>query len=125
MSSRQSRLQTIPIHPLFFAAYPILALLAFNATELNVPNGFRSLLVSAILALLLLLAFRWIYHDAKLGALAASALLILFFSYGHIYDQSIGITVFGKHPFQHRTLIPLWVVLGILVLWGASRRPKN
>jgi hypothetical protein len=125
MISRQPWLQIIPIHPLFFAAYPILALLAFNATELNVSNGFRSLLVSAIFALLLLLLFRWIYHDAKLGALIASALLILFFSYGHIYNQSVGITVFGKHPFQHATLIPLWVVLAILVLWWASRRPKN
>ena len=125
MSNKRSWLRTIPVHPLFFAAYPIIALLAFNITELNISAGVRSLFLSVLLGIFLLFIFRWIYRDARLGAFVASAILILFYSYGHIYNQLIGITALGKHPFQHRTLIPLWVVLAILTLWWASRRPKN
>lgn len=125
MTSKQSWLQRIPIHPLFFAIYPILALLAFNSTELNVSNGFRSLLVSVILAVLLFLVFRRIYHDPQRGALVVSAILMLFFSYGHIYNQLIGISIAGIHPFQHLTLIPLWLILAVLVIWWVSRKPKN
>ena len=77
MTSKQSWLRTIPIHPVFFAAYPIIALLAFNITELSVSAGFRSLLLSVLLGALLFLIFRWIFRDVRLGALVASALLIL------------------------------------------------
>jgi len=125
MTSKQSWLQDIPFHPLLFAAYPILALLAFNITELNFSAGVRSLLISSLLAVALFLVFRTIFQDSNRGALLASAILILFYSYGHVYNLLIGRQIAGIHPFQHRTLLPLWLVLAALAIWWVSRRKGN
>lgn len=124
-TKKQSWLQRFPFHPLFFAAYPILALLAFNITELNISAGVRSLCVSLVLAVVLFLVFHSIFHDANRAALLSSALLILFYSYGHIYNLLVGRQIAGIHPFQHRTLLPLWLVLAVLAIWWASRRQQK
>ncbi len=125
MTSKRSWLHTIPLHPLFFAAYPILALLSFNSTELNIAAGLRSLLLSIVLGIILFLIFRLMYHDSKQSALVSSAVLILFYFYGHIYNLLIGISIGGLHPFQHLTLGPLWLVLAALIVWWVSRRPRH
>lgn len=122
MTGKRSWLHTIPLHPLFFAAYPILALLSFNVTELNFTAGLRSLLLSTLLGGVLFLIFRRIYHDSNQGALVSSAVLILFYSYGHSYNLLVGINVAGLHPFQHLTLGPFWLVLAALIIWWVSRR---
>jgi hypothetical protein len=124
-TKKQSWLQRFPFHPLLFAAYPILALLAFNITELDVSAGVRSLFVSMLLAVILFLVFRFIFHDSNRAALLSSALLILFYSYGHLYNQLIGIEIAGIHPFQHRTLLPLWSMLAVLAVWWTSRKNGN
>src|SRR5512144_3261431 len=62
-TKKQSWLQRVPFHPLLFAAYPILALLAFNLSELNISAGVRSLFVSILLAVVLFFILRVIFHD--------------------------------------------------------------
>src|ERR1051325_2177026 len=121
-TKKQSWFQRFPFHPFFFAAYPILALLAFNISELNISAGIRPLLATVLLAAVLLLIFRALYRDLNRGALLASAFLVLFFSYGHIYNLLAGIEIAGIHLFQHRTLLPLWLILAVLAVWWASRR---
>src|SRR5689334_4973546 len=101
-TKKQSGFQRFPFHPFFFAAYPILALLAFNISELNISAGIRSLLATVLLAAVLLLIFRALYHDLNRGALLSSAFLVLFFSYGHIFNLLAGTEIAGIHPFQHR-----------------------
>ena len=125
MNNKQSWLQRIPVHPLFFAVYPILALLAFNETELNASAGIRSLLLSLALAVLLFLIARWFFQDSMQAALLSSALLIVFYSYGHIYNLLNGITIAGLNLFRHRTLIPLWLLLAVLMVWWVSRKSKH
>jgi hypothetical protein len=92
---------------------------------LNVSAGVRSLLVSILLAVVLFLILGAILRDAHRSALLLSILLILFYSYGHIYNQLVGIEVAGIHPFQHRTLLPLWLILAALAVWWVSRRKGN
>lgn len=121
-TKKESWFQRFPSHPFFFAAYPILALLAFNIGELNVSAGVRPLLAVILLAAVLLLILRALYHDLNRAALLASAFLVLFFSYGHIYNLIAGIQIAGIHPFQHRTLLPLWFILAALAVWWVSRR---
>ena len=125
MNSKQPALQRLPLHPLLFAVYPILALLAFNETELNFSDGIRSLLISLIAAVVLFLIARWFFHHSMKGALLSTALLILFYSYGHIYNLLSGITIAGLNLFRHRTLIPLWLVLAVLIVWWVSRSSKQ
>lgn len=112
----------LPLHPFLFAAYPILALLAFNRAEVELSSALRPLGLSLLLAGFLLLLFRWIFRSWELAALLSTLLLILFYSYGHVYIALKGITLDGSYLFRHRTLLPLWLGLGALSIWWVARR---
>jgi len=125
MNKNSSWLQRIPLHPLLFAIYPILALLAFNISEVGISSGLRPLVLSILAAGLLISIFYLFYRDWKRTALISTILLILFFSYGHIYILLKGVEVGGFYLFRHRTLIPIWVILAVLTIWWGSRRSTN
>jgi hypothetical protein len=118
-------LQSFPLHPFLFAVYPIIALLAFNISEVDFSSGFRPLFLSILIAGLLILVSYWIYRDWRRTALISTIILILFFSYGHIYILLKGINLNGFYLFRHRTLFPIWFGLGALMIWWASRRSLN
>jgi hypothetical protein len=105
--------------------YPILALLAFNSSELTFSAGLRALFLSILLAIVLFSIFLGIYRDSRKSALASSVILVLIFSYGHVYSLLEGIQAGGIHPFRHRTLLPLWLLLAALTVGWVRRRLKN
>jgi hypothetical protein len=125
MNKKPSWLQRFPLHPLLFAVYPILALLAFNISEVDYSSGFRPLVLSILVAGLLVLIFYLIYRDWRRTALISTIILILFFSYGHIYILLKGVEMGGFYLFRHRTLVPIWIVLAVLAIWRASRKALN
>ncbi|HXD11383.1 MAG TPA: hypothetical protein VN653_15060, partial [Anaerolineales bacterium] len=111
-----------PIHPFLFGIYPILYQMAINISEVSFGYIYRPLLVSLTGAVVLLLLFRAVYRDWTKAALASTIVLILFYSYGHVYIALKGITFNGLFIFRHRTLIPLWIVGAALALWQIARR---
>src|SRR5215208_5502704 len=125
MNKNPPWLQSLPLHPFLFAIYPILALLAFNISEVDFSSGLRPLVLSVLLAGLLILVFYAFFRDWKRTALISTMILILFFSYGHIYLLLKGVAVGGFYLFRHRTLVPIWIVLAVLGIWWASRRSTN
>src|SRR5215207_8914288 len=125
MIKNPSWLQKSLLHPFLFATYPILALLAFNRSEVDVSSGLRALLLSILLAGLLLLGFDLIFRDWKRAALLSTILLILFYSYGHVYIALKGVNIDGVYLFRHRTLVPIWVGLSVLLFWWVSSKLKN
>ena len=118
-------LQSVPIHSLLFAVYPIVALLAFNISEVEVSSGFRPLFLSMLMAGFLMLIAYGIYRNWGRAALMTTIVLILFYSYGHVYILLKGVNVDGLYLFRHRTLIPLWLMLATLAVWWASRKSLN
>ena len=115
-------MQRVPLHLVIFAIYPILALLAFNIAQIDVTSGNRALLLSLSAAMILLIIFRFVYRDWRRAALVSTIFLILFYSYGQVYLAVKGITLGGVYLFRHRTLIPLWGVIGVVLIWWASRK---
>ncbi len=115
-------LRYFPLHPFLFAVYPILALLAANISEVEPSSMWRSLLLSVLAAALLALAFYAIFREWERAALLTTILLMLFYSYGHVYILLKGVEINGFFLFRHRTLIPLWIVSGILLIWWVSRK---
>ena len=111
-----------PLHPFIFALYPILALLVFNLSEVSISAGYRSLFVSLSAAAILLLIFWLILNDWKRAALISTIILVLFYSYGHVYILLKGININGFYLFRHRTLIPIWMGLGLFSAWQAFRK---
>lgn len=121
-TKRQSWLRVFPVHPFLFAVYPILALLAFNISQVDSTSGIRPLLFSVFAAGILLLIFYAIFRDSRRTALLSTVILILFYSYGHVYILLKGVNIGGFYLFRHRTLIPLWIGLAVFLVWWVSRR---
>ena len=122
---RQSRLRSLPLHPFLFAAYPIVALLGINASEVDLSSGLRPLFLSLLLAGLLLLISYLIYRDGRRAALLVTLFLILFFSYGHLYILLKGVNINEFYLFRHRTLIPIWIGLTALAVLWVARKSLN
>src|SRR5688572_9711109 len=122
MNKKPAWLQRIPIHPFLFAVYPILALLAINISEVDPSSGWRPLLLSMVTAGLLTLSLYAIFRDWRRAALLSAIVLILFYSYGHVYILLKGVEINGLYLFRHRMLLPLWIVLGVFLVWWVSRR---
>jgi hypothetical protein len=114
-----------PWHVLLVAIYPTLALLAHNLDQVEPAAALLPLALSVTGAgLLFLLARLWL-RDWQRAALVTSLLLALIFSYGHVYSLLKGVTVSGIFLFRHRTLVPLWGILGGIGTWWAVRRQSG
>lgn len=113
------------LHPILFGVYPILYQLAVNIPEISIRSGYRPLLIAVVGVVLMLLSLRLVYRDWQRAALVATILLILFYSYGHVYIALKGITLAGLYPFRHRTLVPVWVVVACFAIWQISRKPGS
>ena len=108
-------------HTLLFAAYPVLAMLAYNIGEMPASDALRALLVSLAAAFLLLLVMRLILRDWVKASLVSTGALVLFFSYGHIYElvreYNLADALLGKH----KVLLPVWLILfGLWSWWVVS-----
>ena len=83
----------LPWYFAFFAVYPSLALIAYNIDELRPAEGLRSLVFSELVALVLFSLFWLVFRSKQRAALAVSILLLLFFSYGHIYEDKAALGI--------------------------------
>jgi hypothetical protein len=110
-------------HPLLFAAYPVLALLAYNIDWLRPQQALRALLLSVVLALLLLVVLARLLHSWHRAGLLVSLFLILFFAYGHLYESiKLGI---GSDVGRHRYLAPLYLATAGFLTWWILRRVRR
>jgi len=123
--TKPSWIRRLPIHPFLFAIYPVLALLNFNISEVDPSSGYRPMLVSLLAAGILILVSYLIRRDWRQAAFVSTVILILFYSYGHVYILLKGVNINGLYLFRHRTLIPIWVTGGFVLLWWASRKSLN
>ncbi len=113
------------LHPLLFSIYPVASLLAANLGQISEGMVVRSLVGSVIVAAILVGVLRLVSRDWDRAALVASAVLIAFFSYGHIYSLLKPFSVAGVILGRHRYLVP--IAAGLVVLWGywVIRRMEN
>jgi hypothetical protein len=115
-------IRTKVIHPLLFAAYPVLALLAYNIDWLRPQQALRALILALAVAAVLLVVLARLLRDWHRAGLLVSLLLILFFSYGHLYDAAkLGWATIGRH----RYLAPLFLAFGIALGWWILRRVRH
>lgn len=72
------------LHPLLFATYGSLALLASNLGQIEVSAALRSLAISIGISLLLVGLLFLLLRNFGKGALISSGAILLIFSYGHV-----------------------------------------
>ena len=103
-------MKRFPVYLLFFALYPALALWAQNIQEIGFPPVIRALAASVFLCLLLWLLVWLFIRDSEKAGLIAVIALIIFFSYGHLYESARG---WSFELARHRYLLPLLAVLSV------------
>ncbi|HLF37990.1 MAG TPA: hypothetical protein VI520_08660 [Anaerolineales bacterium] len=112
-----------PLHPFLLATYPVLALLASNLGQVRPGIANRALIVSILLGGMTVLGFRALLRDWPRAALLASWGLLLFYSYGHVYNELRSVQVMGTVLGRHRFLLSAWALLGLGGAWLILRRP--
>ncbi|HLE51323.1 MAG TPA: sulfatase-like hydrolase/transferase [Anaerolineales bacterium] len=113
------------IHPLLFGIYPVIALIARNISEIPALEGVRSLIVSFLITFLILLAFSLALKNAHKAGLITSLIMLSFFSYGHLNLVLRNISLLGDLLGRHRFLVPLYVGIFGVALWGILRTRRD
>jgi len=93
------------IHPLLFAFFPIIFLYCNNWGHLSTEQVYVPVFVSTMLSIATWLIFQFKYQNKYKSALATSLFLILFYSYGHIFE------ILPTEPIrlrQHWVFLPIW-----------------
>jgi len=109
------RWEFAPFHPFLFGAYPVVALAAANLGEMPLGDASRALVTVLAASMALLLLLRLFLRDGWRAALLTSAVLLLFFSYGHIYQALKTTEVDGIVLGRHRFIVPLFITLLAMV----------
>jgi hypothetical protein len=113
-----SKVFALPFHPVLWGVYPVLALLAYNGAQTRASEALRSLFLAIGLAIVLFVLLRLILGDWDRAAILSSLWLVLFFTYGHVYQFLREISADGQGFGRHRYLVPTWALLFIIVsLW--------
>lgn len=98
------------VHPLLIATFPILALLAQNMDWIPLSDAARALALSAVGAAGLLGLSWLLLRDLPRAGLITSLILLIFFSYGHLYG-TLKAAGLGASVARHRYLAPAAAVL--------------
>jgi hypothetical protein len=125
-AKESDRKRGLVVHPLLFGAFPILYLYAHNIQEgVSLGDLLRSLAAVVGATVVLLAVGRLAVRDLRKAGLIVSALVLLFFSYGHVYlavkDWGVGGIVVGRNA----VLGPLWILLGIAALLAVMRTHRR
>jgi hypothetical protein len=115
------------LHPFLIAIYAPLALYATNAGEVAAGVILRPLLIALALAGLLLVLGRLLMRTWERSGLATSLFLLLFFSYGHLYNALKGtssLQILARHRIVG-SLYLLVLVSGLVLLARKVQHPQS
>jgi len=118
-------IKNLPVYFLLFSVYPVIALLGFNINEVEPGVLWRPLLVVAGWSCLTFLVIGFLLKDWHKSALITTIIILLFFTYGHVYGYLKAIKVSDVVLGRHRFLVPIWLGLGALSIFWISRKVQS
>jgi len=102
--------KTSILHSFLFAIFPILHLYSINLIEASINDIVFPIITSISITGILLIVSRLILKDWTKSGFIISFLLVLSFSYGHIYYFVNGMTLNEFEFFRHRYLLLMFLV---------------
>jgi hypothetical protein len=112
-----------PWYALLFAVYSPMALIAYNVGQVQFSTVLRSLLVVLIPVFILTSLVVLLVRSPHKAGLIVTLVLVLFFSYGHVYDLVAKTNIGGVLIGRHRYLIIFYgLILFGAVLWIVRSR---
>jgi hypothetical protein len=109
------------VHPIAFAVYPVLALLASNIEETRPSAALRPLVASLAIVLILLLLLQGILRNGTKAAILASIAVVAVFTYGHFYGVLKQVPFPGPAFARHRYLVPALTFAVVGAGWVITR----
>ena len=110
-------MKRIPFYPFLFSIFSPLALLANNIVEVEYQVVIRPLLISLALSIGLFFVLGLILRDWHKDALITGLILVLFYSYGQVYDFLQNHPVLGFNFGRHRILIIFYIIFMMIGGW--------
>lgn len=120
-----SRILLFPWYAPALGVYTVLELFAQNVNQVDAGAIVRPLAITIFLSCALLLLFRLVLSDWHRSSFLVAVLVLLFFSYGHLYDYVKNADLFGILLGRHRFLLVLWAAMILAALIAATRRKLN
>jgi hypothetical protein len=114
-----------PIHPVLFGLFPGVALLASNVSQVELADTDRVFFVSLLLIALFFAFAYLIARSWTKAALLSSFALALFFSYGHIFSATKGLSVGPILIGRTAVLVPIYVAMMLAGSWWILARVKE
>ena len=111
--------------PFIFGLWPVLSLIANNIYEISPGDGFRAIFFSLCFTLVLIVCLTLLTRDPLKSSLITSLLIVLFFSYGHLYKLLVEFTFFGQSLARHRYLVLIYLVLLVILAWIIIRTKRD
>lgn len=110
------------LHPFLFALYPIFELRNFNIAYVDSAALVRPILLSLLCTALIWIVLRLFTCEWQKSGIVTTLIVIVFFSYGHVYLQiqaALGETI------RHRYLLLLFGALFAFAVWFVFGQMKN
>jgi hypothetical protein len=126
MSPRTQRATSRPVHPLLFAAFPVLFLVAHNRDVTSPSEALGPLAITLACVLALQLVAGRLTRAPRKVAAALSGLSVLFFSYGHVWTLLHGRDIAGVRV-NDVALTATWSLIACIVVAAVvrTRRPLH
>jgi hypothetical protein len=109
-------------HPFLFGIYPVLTLYLLNINEIVFSGIWQAVITSCVVTLVIVVVSLVIFRAWERAAAFASLTISMFFLYGHVFEITNGLTLFGVDLARHRYFIPFWVVIYLSGLLFLLRR---
>ncbi len=116
-------LKGFPWYYVLISIFPLLFLWRLNVFEISTSVVLRPFLVTLLGSALIIGILFIVVRNVGRAALIGSLILVAFFSYGHVYYEartSPALRIFSHHS----TLIPIYLVVFGLGIWGIMRIKK-
>ncbi len=107
------------------ALFPVLSLYSNNIDQIEFGTTLRVLIFALVASLIVFGLLVLITRDNHRSLIVTIALILLFFSYGHVYGMIKNSTLLGVSIGRHRFLVLLWLFLFLLVSWLTFSKLKN
>src|SRR3990172_13009341 len=118
-------MKKIVIHPFLFGIYAIIFLVSVNLKRIPFSASHRVLKYQLIVIVILFVLFEVISHSWYRAGLVTSLAVILFNSYGHVYNYLVDKRLWGISLGRADILAALWATAFILIGWWFIRKLSN
>ena len=113
------------IHPFLFAVFPILFLFAQNIEQTSFSDLLLPMNMTLGFTLFSLLIFGIFFRNLKKISIIISTFLILFFSYGHVFNLIDGWQIGDFIVGRRRYLLIAWAIFLFTIIYFTAKTQKK